>query len=135
MEHSPENPDNYRQDQGHAYGFVRHEGSAEHEKGDSRAAGRRGGYRGVGPIGYTRPDARIVQEVCDRLYEDDDIDASEISVSISDGEITLNGFVPSRWTKRAAEDRAEECPGVTHVQNNLRVRGNAQPAGGDASGN
>lgn len=83
---------------------------------------RERGYRGHGPSGYTRSDDRIMEDACDELTEDWAIDARQISVSVSDGEITLDGIVPSRDQKRRAEDCVEDLSGVRHVQNNLRVR-------------
>lgn len=143
MPHPSDKPETHQQDDGHAFGFARHDEGREdrmyYDEGDRRGPGYRerdpergagvysreqprGGFRGAGPKGYTRSDDRILEDVCDRLCKDDTIDASEISVSISSGEITLDGHVPSRWTKRAAEDCAEGCAGVRHVQNNLRVQ-------------
>lgn len=78
--------------------------------------------RGKGPKGYTRADDRIREDVSDRLSDDDLLDASDITVSVKDCEVTLDGMVDSRAAKRAAEDCAEACSGVKHVQNNLRVR-------------
>jgi hypothetical protein len=46
-------------------------------------------------------------------------------VSVSGGEVTLSGTVESRFAKRHAEDLADAVSGVTHVQNNLRVRQSA----------
>ena len=37
-------------------------------------------------------------------------------------EVALDGTVESRGAKRRAEDHADDVLGVTHVQNNLRVR-------------
>jgi len=42
-------------------------------------------------------------------------------VSVSSGEVTLDGTVPSREHKRRAEDLVDSLSGVKHVQNNLRV--------------
>lgn len=56
----------------------------------------------------------------DRLTEDVWIDASEIEVSVADGEVTLSGTVEDRRSKRRAEDVADDVTGVKHVQNNLR---------------
>jgi CBS domain-containing protein len=86
---------------------------------DYRAEGSR--HRGRGPKGYVRSDDRISEDVCERLMEDRDVDATEIDVSVSNSEVTLSGTVASREAKRRAEDCAERIPGVTHVQNNLRV--------------
>ena len=79
-------------------------------------------HRGRGPKGYQRSDERILEDVNDRLTDDPHIDASEIDVSVSNREVTLNGTVNSRFEKRHAEDLAESVSGVGHVQNNLRVQ-------------
>ncbi|KAA0598562.1 osmotically-inducible protein OsmY [Azospirillum lipoferum] len=84
-------------------------------------------HRGRGPRGYSRSDERVREDVSDRLTDDAYIDASDIEVSVSGGEVTLTGMVPDRNTKRRAEDVAESVSGVSHVQNNLRVR--SQTAG------
>jgi BON domain len=81
----------------------------------------RGEHRGRGPRGYRRSDERIREDVNDRLTDDDRLDASDVEVSVSDCEVTLNGSVGDRPSKRRAEDLAESVSGVTHVQNNLRV--------------
>jgi osmotically-inducible protein OsmY len=81
-----------------------------------------GGFRGKGPKGYQRSDERLTEEINDRLTYDDDVDASEISVAVAGGEATLSGTVNTRSEKRRAEDLADDVPGITHVQNNLRVK-------------
>jgi hypothetical protein len=60
--------------------------------------------------------------VNDRLTDDPHIDASDVEVSVANREVTLSGFVSSRFAKRHAEDIAESVSGVAHVQNNIRVR-------------
>jgi Flp pilus assembly secretin CpaC len=59
--------------------------------------------------------------VNDRLYHDPFIDASDIEVTVSDGDVTLTGTVDSRDTKHRAEDCAEEVTGVKDVSNNLKI--------------
>jgi osmotically-inducible protein OsmY len=81
----------------------------------------RGGYRGRGPHGYRRGDDRILEEVNDRLTDDDFLDASQIVVSVQKGEIVLAGYVYNRTSKRRAERLAESVAGVTNVENRLRV--------------
>jgi len=80
----------------------------------------RGQHRGKGPKGYQRTDDRLKEMICERLREDPDIDASEISVNVASGRVTFEGSVDSRRTKNAVEDIAEQFD-VTDVQNNLRV--------------
>jgi len=82
---------------------------------------RTGLHRGRGPKGYKRSDERILEDVCERLTEDRFIDASNIEVTVKDGEVTLSGTVASRGLKHRAEDLAELASGVRHVQNNLRI--------------
>lgn len=91
--------------------------------GDDEAAHRRklDGHRGKGPKNYRRTDERIEEDVNDRLTDDMMVDATGISVSVSDGEVTLDGTVDSKLAKRGAEDCCDSVAGVQHVQNNLRV--------------
>ena len=94
--------------------------------GDDDAARRRQmdhreDHRGKGPQGYTRSKERILEDANERLMHDSSIDASKITVSCEDDEITLSGTVDSRAAKRRAEDIVEDVSGVKHVQNNLRV--------------
>ncbi len=81
-----------------------------------------GAHRGKGPRGYTRSDERIREDVSDLLAEEAQLDPSEVEVSVTDGEVTLDGYVSAKFEKRLAEDWADEVLGVTHVQNNIRVR-------------
>ena len=78
-------------------------------------------FVGRGPKGYKRSDDRIRDEICDRMTDDAMLDASEIEVEVTEGEVTLNGLVTSRDQKRRAEDIAERIGGVRDVTNQLRV--------------
>ncbi len=91
--------------------------------GDQEAEQRRmmDAHRGKGPKGYQRSDGRIEEDVNDRLSDDPILDASNITVTVKEAEVTLDGFVSSRWDKRRAEDIVDDISGVKHVQNNLRV--------------
>lgn len=96
--------------------------------GDEDAERRRErDHRGKGPRNYQRSDERIAEDVNQRLADDHHLDASDIEVSVSGQEVTLNGKVESRAAKRHAEDCADTISGVVHVQNNLRVRKPTEP--------
>jgi len=84
--------------------------------------------KGRGPKNYQRSDERIKEDINDRLSDDWFIDASEIDVTVTNGEVTLTGTVDDRSTKRRAEDIAEAVSGVKHVENRLRV-GSTQSQG------
>jgi osmotically-inducible protein OsmY len=91
-----------------------------------------GGHRGKGPRNFTRSDDRIREMVCERLTDDDRVDATNIDVRVTNGEVVLSGTVHDRRSKRIAEDIVEDLPGVTDVQNVIRVqRGDPREVGID----
>jgi hypothetical protein len=105
----------------------------------SFGSGQQGlGHRGKGPKNFTRSDEKIKERVSEALQDDDDIDASEIEVEVKSGEVILKGTVDDRRQKRMAEECIERIPGVTDIQNQLRVgnkwqvtsRGNQPGQGG-----
>jgi hypothetical protein len=84
-------------------------------------------YAGVGPRGYRRPDARIEEEVVQRLAEAEWVDATDVEVEVSDGVITLAGQVETRVERRAAVEIAAEVAGAVDVVNELRARQGRRP--------
>jgi osmotically-inducible protein OsmY len=90
---------------------------------------------GRGPKGYVRSDERIREDVCDRLSDDDEIDARDITVTVKSAEVILEGTVNDRRSKHRAEDIAESVSGVKDVTNHLRARkGFLQELGDKISG-
>src|SRR5688572_2856673 len=79
------------------------------------------GYRGRGPKNWRPSDERIRDTVNELLTDHDGIDATDVEVTVENGEVTLQGHVGSRWEKRLAEDIAGSCRGVHDVHNRLRV--------------
>lgn len=79
-------------------------------------------FFGKGPKGYKRSDERIREEICEALYHHSAIDASEIDVTVQNGEVVLKGTVDERRMKRLAEDCAEGVSGVNDVRNEIRVQ-------------
>jgi hypothetical protein len=93
--------------------------SSEFERGGRES----GPHTGRGPRGYQRSDERVYEEVCERLTEHGALDASGIEVRCENLEVTLEGTVSDRWSKRLAEEIAESARGVRDVHNRLRVSG------------
>ena len=89
-------------------------------------------FRGVGPKNYERSDDRIREDVCERLAQDEYVDASDVDVTVSGGVVTLAGTIDRRMSKRRAEDIAESVGGVRDVQNNLRLA--QEPSAPDTTG-
>ncbi|MFW7340965.1 BON domain-containing protein [Pollutimonas sp. H1-120] len=95
----------------------------------------RGGYGGYGyggferepqqrrilPKGYTRSDERLREDICERLSHSG-LDVSDVSVEVSQGQVTLEGTVDSRRLKHAIENLADDCLGVQDVDNRIRVQ-------------
>lgn len=88
--------------------------------------------RGRGPRGYTRSDSRITEDINDKLSDDGMLDASDIEVKVTNGEVILSGTVDSKQNKRYAEDIVEAISGVKDVENRLRVKSKSE--GQDSSG-
>ena len=66
-------------------------------------------------------DVEIRDSVEEWLDSQDRFDDTEIFVSVIDGEVILEGEVPSYALKQRAELEARNIPGVTSVQNELDV--------------
>lgn len=124
--------------QGQSYGDASGYGQSQNRYGYG-ASGSQGyqqhaGFRGRGPRDYKRSDERITEDLNERLTDDNDLDASNINVRVSDGVATLTGTVDSRWMKHRAEDIADNCSGVKDVRNEIRVSSESQQSMGQSAG-
>lgn len=77
---------------------------------------------GKGPKNYKRSDESIREEANERLTQHGGVDATNIQVRVEDAEITLEGTVDSRRSKRMAEDALETIFGVSDIHNRLRIQ-------------
>jgi osmotically-inducible protein OsmY len=84
-------------------------------------------HRGKGPKNFKRSDDRIKEMINDALTDDWQIDASDIEVTVQNGEVILSGYVNERAQKRKAEDIAENISGVTQVENRIKINEPAPP--------
>jgi osmotically-inducible protein OsmY len=75
-----------------------------------------------GPKGYRRSDQRLLEDICETIASAGHIDASDVTVDVQDGRVSLEGTVPARYMKHAIEDLADTCPGVQDIGNRVRVR-------------
>jgi hypothetical protein len=78
-------------------------------------------YRGKGPKGYRPSDERLRERICERLTDDPFIDATDLEVSVANGEVTVTGAVPVRRMKFAIEDLVSDIAGVTALHNSIRT--------------
>lgn len=80
-----------------------------------------GPFSGLGPRGYQRSNERIFEDVCQRLTQNGQVDASDLEFDVRDGEVYLRGTVPERRMKRIAEDIISDVPGVLDVVNEVKI--------------
>jgi hypothetical protein len=92
---------------------------------------RRPNFAGRGSKNYRRSDVRIEEDVHEALMRDPYLDATDVDVSVKDGEVTLSGEVTDRQARRRAEECVETCPGVRDVHNNLKARNGLRGASAD----
>lgn len=99
-----------------------------HNDGNARVGYTNNGYtnnldnfRGRGPKGYSRTDRQLKEEICERLMEDANVDASDITVEVESAVVTLTGSVAERRQKYRAELIADDVHGVRDVNNWLSV--------------
>lgn len=81
---------------------------------------------------YPRSDARIRDDIAERLYYSSHLDAGEVSVEVRDGVATLEGETRSRSMKHDIEDLVAETPGVKDVENRIRVAAHGRAAASEA---
>ena len=79
------------------------------------------GFRKPGPKGYQRSDERIREDICERLWDEPQIDASDVSVEVKDAVVLLEGTVPHRPMKYIIEEIAADASCVKDVENRIRV--------------
>jgi len=114
-------------------GYSTSTGRRDYEDRELGHGGMLGPYRtgaqrpmGRGPKGYQRSDDRIREDICERLMTSP-YDASDVEVTVSQGEVTLTGTVQIRADKWGIEDVADSALGVQDVHNQIRInRGEAQ---------
>ena len=96
---------------------------------DPAMAGARGNSEADTPMMHNdRPmsesDARATKAVNDRLSADPKHFFRHVQVSVHDGVAELTGFVDSSDAVYKAEQLAKQAPGVTRVENKMRVQHN-----------
>jgi osmotically-inducible protein OsmY len=69
-----------------------------------------------------RQDEQLQHDVLAELKWDARVSPSEVGVAVSDGVVTLTGWVDSYTKKWAAEGAAQRVKGVTAVANDIEVR-------------
>jgi hypothetical protein len=77
---------------------------------------------GHAPDQYNSSDKRIDEEFTDHLTQDSYIDSSQVTYTVKDGTVTLEGSVPDSDQKNYVEEVAARIDGVTGIDNRLTVQ-------------
>ena len=81
----------------------------------------RGPFAGLGPKNYKRTDARIEEEINDRLMLHGEIDATHVEVACHEGNVILSGMVKNRRVRRQVEEISDSVAGVQDIRNEVHV--------------
>jgi len=114
------------------YGEEQRYGERTWESGRGRGRGLLGKLVGRGPKGYKRSDERVKEDICEQLWRSEDIDSSEVTITVKEGEVTLTGTVPERWMRHEIENIADSSMGVKDIDNNLRIQRQNDETGQEA---
>jgi osmotically-inducible protein OsmY len=72
--------------------------------------------------GMHRSDAQLYEDICEALLAQHDVDSSDVTVTVHEGEVKLDGSVPQRSMRYVIEDLAAGHPAVRDVDNRIAVR-------------
>jgi osmotically-inducible protein OsmY len=70
----------------------------------------------------TRTNEEVKKDVVDQLYWDGRVDASNVKVEVSEGEVVLTGTVPHYAAYNAANEDAWAVSGVRYVRNDMTIK-------------
>lgn len=70
---------------------------------------------------YRPNDEELTEELCEFLFDDPDIDASHIDISVRNGLVEIRGVVPNEHMLQLTEERLRDFPGVIRVVNFLTL--------------
>jgi len=73
-------------------------------------------------IAFQKTDSKIETDVKKELHWDPSLTAQDISLSVTDGIVTLRGTVPHYFEKISAAAAAQRIGGVRGVANEIEVR-------------
>jgi osmotically-inducible protein OsmY len=79
-----------------------------------------------------KTDSQLQRDVMDELVWEPSVDHADIGVAVTDGVVTLSGFVKSYAQKLAAEKAARRVAGVKALAEELKVRFPSDPKTSDA---
>ncbi len=76
----------------------------------------------IAPRAIHRSGAELHEDICEALLAREDLDTSDVTVTVHEGQVTLDGSVPERSMRYLIEDVAAGHPAVHDVDNRIRVR-------------
>jgi osmotically-inducible protein OsmY len=68
---------------------------------------------------YLPTDEELTEELCQLLFDDPNIDSSQIEIEVNNGCVELRGSVPAMEMVQQAETLTRDFPGVIQILNRL----------------
>jgi hypothetical protein len=78
-----------------------------------------------GDATLARADASIEEEIAERFIDALGLDSVDVTATVTDGEVILEGVVDRTAMREAAERLASRVAGVRAIENRIRLRGGA----------
>lgn len=76
----------------------------------------------ITPKTWSVSDELLKDQICEALWRDQNIDATDIEILVDQGVVTLDGFVDCYENKSKAEHCASQINGYLELRNNLILR-------------
>lgn len=78
-------------------------------------------HAGIPPKKYQRSDESIMDHIADVLTYSPDVDATEVTIAVKDGNVILSGTVPERGMIYLVDELLDEVHGIKDFDNHLKV--------------
>lgn len=81
-------------------------------------------YSGIGPKSYQRSDESLLEHISEALTWSPEVDASEITIAVKNGDVILSGTVPEREMIYLVDELMEEIHGIKNIDNHIKLERN-----------
>jgi osmotically-inducible protein OsmY len=96
--------------------------SAREYYGSGSSSSSTSSRRGKAPRGYKRSDERIREDICERMMDNGELDASDVEIEVHEGVVKLSGNCSCRHSKNAIEEIVDGVSGVNDIDNQIKVK-------------
>jgi len=77
-------------------------------------------YSGIAPRSYQRSDESLLEAISEALTWSPDVDATDITIAVKNGDVILSGTVPDRTMIYIVDELLEEIYGIKNIDNHIK---------------